>query len=166
MASSQTTLKNSAIPRWWLSALASALVAVGGLIATPRMYESIKETRLLERSGVSISGKVIGHRPQTGKNKCSSSATVQYVVAGQAYEVSATGCGALPESSPLGTHAVVVFARSAPAVAHASIPGASTQRSTWWLLAGLWSGAALLAVVSRFVWRYEQFPSGPRRSAA
>ena len=159
MAGSLGTPKKSSIPRWWLSAFASVLVAVGAAIATPRMYESIKEARLIERAGVSVSGSVIRHNPQTGRNKCSSSASVRYSAAGQPYEVSVTGCGALPESSPVGTHAVVVFAGSAPAIAHATIPGASTQRSTWWLIAGLWFGAALLAVVSRLVWRYEHSAS-------
>ena len=138
--------------RWWVWAFLAAAGGTTMLILTPRVYEQVVEQRQLRDYGASTTGTVVDHRVRTGKSKCDSSAIVQYLVEGKAFRVEATGCGALPQQSPLGASADVTYVRSSPHVAEARRAGALTSRHGWPYIFVPWLLVGVAAAYARYLW--------------
>jgi hypothetical protein len=151
---SPATVVGSAQSRgtWWAYAFVAVCGSLTMLLLTPRIYGEVLESRKLAERGASATGTVIGHNPITGRSKCSSTATVQYVVAGVAYEVPVQGCGAQPEFAPRGAQASVTYVVGNPAVAGARLSGASTSRFGWPSLFGGWAMVLVCALYARHLW--------------
>lgn len=150
------TISSSKIPRWWITALGAALITITALVVTPTIYSSILENQALEWDSQFTVGRVVSHKPQSGRNQCSSAATVEYQVHNKTYNVIVSGCGAQPAYSPPGTQATVNYVRTNPTIARASIRGAATSRAGWWWIILLWIISATLIIASRIVWKTEQ----------
>ena len=149
-------MKSTQAP-WWLTALLGAVVLCFAVAVTPNARRDAQETERLQRDGLHLQGRVVGHRLQdlgTGpKKKQAHVATVEYTVNQTAYTVELAGEGALPERLPDGTLVDVVYLRDQPEIAAARANGAETGRSSLAGLAIPYGMALVLLGLAFFTWR-------------
>lgn len=143
------------------------LVYAGALLwQTPGALRDIDEREQLERRGAETLGEVVGLRPIYGRNRCESTALIQYRVAQVAYRVAAAGCGAASEGGlKIGASASVVYLPDAPQVARAVALDVHTKRSTWNSLLVVWLGFVLTTVIAA-LWLASRARPAPGGAAA
>ncbi len=114
-----------------MCALSFALLLLA-ISLTPAGYREIRESSALEQYGVEALGKVVSLEPILGRNKCSSSALIQYIVQTQVHQITARGCGASADGQlHIGAQARVLYLPNAPSVARATSFGVSSKRANW-----------------------------------
>ena len=130
--------------------LAVALVACAAL-STPSMLQDMQDTRRLIEAGRETVGIVTQHQTGSRSSWCQYSATVQYTVMQKAFQAKLCGDDTQPKSAPLGTNVKVVYLPDQPHVSAAKYLDATTKRSHWGTLIGIWSVSA--GMLAAAIWR-------------
>lgn len=141
----------AAIKRWLL--LLAAVLALGIATAyTPSSHTQLIETQALRERGLQVQGVIVSYRLLLGRSQCSSSVLIEYSVNRVSHFLRAYGCGAVPETRPIGTPVDVVYLPESPATSDTLMPGVSVPRASWARIFTMWSVAAGLSLTAFLVW--------------